>query len=412
MAVLRSIKEPHMKFLSNPKVAWSVSGSGIALTLGMVVVGYLLGTYGYGGAIRAWYLPLTNVLTALVAMLVGGIIATRSPYIVYGWMWILIGFSFGAMQPLFGLVAKLALSSFPERTFLGGIAVYLTSLFWLLSISMLAFVVLLYPTGDLPSPRWRWYPWVILLAASLTGLVVWAVPGPSGIAPVNNPFGQPGIIGKAAQFLTSGAVNILFVMFPVCAVSLVLRYRQAKGLQRAQLRWLAFTTAINLAFMIIDMTGLDATWLTEEIRTMISDILLATLPVSVAVAMLRYRLYDIDLIIRRTLQYGLLSVLLGSVYFGMVVLLEQIFRAVTGQGSPLVVVLSTLAIVVLFNPLRHRIQAVIDRRFYRQKYDTAQALAEFSSAARQEVALERLTGSLVGLVEQTIQPEAIWLWIL
>jgi len=135
------------------------------------------------------------------------------------------------------------------------------------------------------------------------------------------------------------------------------------------------------------------------------------IPISIGVAILRHRLYDIDLIIRRTLQYGLLSLLLGLVYFGLVVLLAGAFRALTGQESPLAVVLSTLTIVVLFTPLRRRIQTTIDRRFYRQKYDTARTLSEFSAVARQEVDLEVLNHRLVMAVSETLQPESLSLWL-
>jgi hypothetical protein len=135
------------------------------------------------------------------------------------------------------------------------------------------------------------------------------------------------------------------------------------------------------------------------------------IPLSVAFAILRYRLWDIDLIIRRTLQYGLLTILIGLVYFGMVVLLGQVFQAVTGQASPLAVVLSTLAIVILFTPLRRRIQTVIDRRFFRSQYNVEHALARFSQNLRERVDLTVIESELVGVVNETIQPEQVMLWI-
>ena len=135
------------------------------------------------------------------------------------------------------------------------------------------------------------------------------------------------------------------------------------------------------------------------------------IPLAIGIAVLRYRLYDIDLIIRRTLQYSLLTVLLGMVYFGMIVLLGQAFQAFSGQASPLAVVLSTLAIYALFNPLRRRLQAVIDRHFYRRKYNAEQAVAAFAAAARSETALDTLTGHMVGVVEETVQPAQVWVWL-
>jgi hypothetical protein len=402
-----------MKVLANHRVVWSVVVAGLSLAMTVLIVGYHLGTYGPSGAIQAWYLPLTGISTSLIAMLVGGVIATRSPYPVYGWIWILLGFGFGAMQPLGVLVATLALSSSPEQVFLGGIAVYLTGLFWLLSVSMLPFVLLLYPTGALPSPRWRWVPRVMFLVIAATALAAWAVPGPSGVAPVDNPFGLPGVIGKAAEIITIGGVGaVLIVIFPVCAVSLVLRYRQARGLHRAQLRWLAFAAGINFVFAIFQAIELNPAWISEEILTMISDLLLATLPVAVAVAMLRYRLYDIDILIRRTLVYSAMMILLALVYFGGVTLLEGLFTSLTGEQSTAAVVISTLAIAALFSPLRKRVQDFIDRRFYRQKYNAEHALAQFAQTASKGTDLEIITKELLQTIQKTLQPESASSWVI
>ena len=141
------------------------------------------------------------------------------------------------------------------------------------------------------------------------------------------------------------------------------------------------------------------------------DISFLTIPLAIGTSILRYHLWDIDILIRRTISYAFLTIVLGLSYFGSVILLQNIFDRLFTDGSKIVIVISTLLIAALFTPLRRRIQAAIDRRFYRAKYDAARALEEFSIEARQDVELDRLTGRLVGVMEQTIQPEEIWLWI-
>ena len=191
-----------------------------------------------------------------------------------------------------------------------------------------------------------------------------------------------------------------------CVSAIIVRYRRAIAMEREQIKWLFYVFGIFLALLLVGLFFSDDNW-----YSILLDISFLTIPLAIGVSILRYRLWDIDILIRRTISYAILTITLGLSYLGSVLLLQGIFNRMFAGSSQVVIVFSTLLIAALFTPLRRRIQAAIDRRFYRQKYDTAQALAEFSAAARQEVALEPLKGSLVGLVEQTIQPEAIWLWI-
>ena len=185
---------------------------------------------------------------------------------------------------------------------------------------------------------------------------------------------------------------------------------------RAQVMWVGFGIALMAGYQFVSNVLLLSTnfgifygrswWM-----SLIDGLVWLSLPITVAVAIMRYRLFDIDIIIRRTLQYTLVTGLLALIYIGSVILLQSLFTAVGGQQSPVVIVLSTLIIAALFNPLRSRIQDFIDRRFYRQKYDAQQTLAQFAATARDEVDMERLSKALLGVVEETIQPEKTSLWL-
>jgi hypothetical protein len=203
------------------------------------------------------------------------------------------------------------------------------------------------------------------------------------------------------------------VTFILSAISLVIRFRAARGTQRQQLKWFALAAVFAvLVFVMGTALGLERSF-SETLWTLINAVSNAFLYSAVGIAILRYRLYDIDRIINRALVYGSLTVFLALVYFGGVVTTQTIFRAITGQErlSQLAVVISTLAIAALFNPLRRRIQNVIDRRFYRRKYDAAKTLESLSTKLRDETDLDELSGDLVRVVRETIQPEHVSLWL-
>jgi hypothetical protein len=199
------------------------------------------------------------------------------------------------------------------------------------------------------------------------------------------------------------------------AISLIFRYRSADRLVRTQIGWFVlggFFSVILFFLPVIDVfSGNQNVGGIDNLLTFIGQMYIIPIYVAVGVAILRYRLYDIDLIIRRTLQYTLLTGLLAVIYFGSVVLLQSLVENLTGEQSPIVIVFSTLVIAALFNPLRSRVQDFIDRRFYRKKYDAEQALARFAAAARDEVDMNILTTKLVNLIDESLQPEEINLWL-
>lgn len=196
---------------------------------------------------------------------------------------------------------------------------------------------------------------------------------------------------------------------------MVLRLRRARGIERQQIKWPAFTAVVAVGGTVLDVSISEAigSQLLEWAGFVVGNLALVGFPISIGIAIVRYRLYEIDTLINRTLVYGSLTVMLGLVYFGGVTATQAIFRTLTGQQEQpqLAIVVSTLVIAALFNPLRHRIQAFIDRRFYHSKYDAAQTLEAFSAKLRDETDLDALSNDLVGVVSETMQPAHVSLWL-
>ena len=257
---------------------------------------------------------------------------------------------------------------------------------------------------------------VILLASAHVGLT----PGPlSDLGEVQNPFG---LEGQPPWLADAG--NVLLPLLPLCiltsALSLILRYRRSGGEQREQIKWLAFAASlVGLGLLVVGVTGFIFEPETGDTPPLLlglaQDVVLlsyASIPVAVGFAVLKYRLYDIEVVINRTLVYGLLTATLAVLYLGSVTLLQYLLSLFTGQGgNTLAIVASTLAIAALFNPLRRRIQGFIDRRFYRRKYDARKILEAFGSRLRDEAYIERISDDLVGVVRETMQPAHVSVWL-
>jgi hypothetical protein len=222
---------------------------------------------------------------------------------------------------------------------------------------------------------------------------------------IANPFGfdSPlvGLVGVAGSFVASSSMV-------ASAVSLIVRLRRAGSVERQQIKWLAYGGAVVVGAICVGASIIP--W-SVQASILVMSVALLGLPLFTGIAIVRHRLYDIDLLINRTLVYGPLTVMLVALYFGVVVLLQRIFVALTGQQSTLLVVASTLAIAAPFDPLRRRIQAFVDRRFYRRKYDARKTLDAFSNKLRDETDLEALSEEPVAVVAETMQPEHASLWL-
>ena len=276
------------------------------------------------------------------------------------------------------------------------------------------FCLLLFPTGGLPSPRWRPAAWALAGVFTLVTVLFVVKPGPlEGITPaVENPTG----IEPAAGIVKMGEEAVLplvLVVVLAAPAAVLVRFWRSRGEERQQLKWLAYAAGLWVGVAALDTLnrhvlhdpGVD------HATNVLFGAAVAPIPVAVGIAVLRYRLYDIDRIINRTLVYGALTVLLAAAYAGSVVGLQAALRALTGQESTLAVVASTLTIAALFGPLRRRVQAVVDRRFYRRKYDAAKTLAAFNARLRDETDLGALSDDLVGVARAAVQPEHASLWL-
>lgn len=385
--------------------AWSLVGLTFLLMVAAFTLIWLNRSVELPGGYNSGSMVVWTVGFVIVPI-IGGLIAARQPHNPYGWIWLTFGLAFSLLNfceayAIHGLIVD------PGSLPLANVALILGGLGWFIGIFMLPFLLLLFPTGHLPSSRWRFLVWVLIVALLIGVAAGWASPGQSGIAPVENPYGLEGSPGQVAILISEMAVFIDFGVVFLGALSLAFRYRGATGVVRQQLKWFAFGAIFFTVFLISDFF-IEFPGIWESLKETIS---FSVLPVAVGIAILRYRLYDIDLIIHKTLVYGLLSAVLALVYFGSVVLLQDLFTRVTGQKSPAAIVLSTLLIASLFQPLRRRVKEVIDRRFYRRKYDAAITLAAFAQRARDEVDLEKLTAALLDTVQDTMQPVQISLWL-
>ena len=348
---------------------------------------------------------VTDLVTLLVFSAVGAIIASRQPRNAIGWIFCGVGVTLG-LNSFAGDYADFWLASGFGNAGLGESAAWLSSWAWSLLLYVpTSAVLLLFPDGRLPSPRWRPVAWGVALGAAggVAGLAFKA--GPLTDFPqISNPYGVAGpvveIVGVVGSIVAAGSMV-------ASAVSLIVRLRRTKGEQRQQIKWLAYWGAV--AVVALGVGALVIPW-SVPASILIMSVAMLGLPICTGIAIVRHRLYDIDVIINLTLVYAMLSATLAVVYFGGIVVLQRVF---TGQEElpQLAIVASTLAIAALFAPLRRRIQSFIDRRFYRGKYDARKTLEAFSAKLREETDLAALSDDLILVIKETMQPAHVSLWL-
>jgi hypothetical protein len=382
---------------------WSACAFSLALTVLTVLLIVLL----LRSDTPIYYYSLETSMVAVGYSTVGAIVASRLPESPIGWLFCAIGLIFGVSHFSAEYAAYALLA--PSRSLPGGKAfAWLTSWVWVFGLGLIVFLDLLFPNGRLPSARWRWFARftaIVLLPAAILAALS---PGLILSSTLINPLGIERLPNASKEIEA-----FMYALVVVGASSMLARLRQAGRIERQQIEWFAYATAVAISGVILKNTVYPAVgemwvWWVGLVLTTVGVV---SSPVAMGIAIFRYRLYQIDFIINRTLVYGSLTAVLAAVYLGGVVLLQYAFRALTGEGSQLAVVTSTLIIAALFIPLRRRIQGFIDRRFYRRKYDARKTLETFSGKLRNQTDLDALSDDLVGVVRETMQPAHVSLWL-
>ena len=393
-------------------LAWSLYGLATCVIVVTSGIG-LLSQDGSNNVLRLASDALITIATPVVFAVVGALIVSRQPRNAIGWLLTVVVGAFLVGEPLEKYIDHLAGSS-PPTTVPLVLAVWFNNWGWLVLIFSLLLILLLFPTGRPPTPRWRWVGVAAIVWAAL--FVLMTTLSQQLRAPdlvIDNPLG---VLGEDTVELLAGVwIAGLLMLIAACALALFIRYRRANDTEREQIKWLLYACAV---FVVVFVSGnvrgvAGSNSLGGYVWGILFGLSLVMLPAAIGIAVLRYRLYEIDVVINRTLVYGPLTAMLVVVYFGVVVGLQAVFRALTEQEQQpqLAVVVSTLVIAALFNPLRRRIQSFIDRRFYRTKYDARKTLEEFSVKLKDETDLQTLNSDLVGVVQETMQPAHVSLWL-
>ena len=392
-----------------------------ATTLALFVTGNVLswvthdpqsaGDWGGGGS------PALAVISVALFTfaVVGALVATRHPANAIGWLLIAVAFVWALDSTLEGYAMyglRLHPGSVPAPEYANALDDWL----WIVSIgTMGTFLFLLFPDGRSLGRIWRAVGWIAAGAMAVTVAATTLAPGTlkdSAVPTARNPFGIGGLEGLSTVAAVS--LGVLICCIPASAIGLIVRYRRSHGAARMQMKWLASATVAIVLFyaVIVSISGGAApapTWLQVlQDGTVLS---FGLIPIAIGAAVLRYRLYDIDVIVRRTVVYAVLVAALAMLYLAAVSLLGWAGRQVTGQSGAVAVTLSTLLVAASFQPLRSRIRSAVDRRFYRSRYDAEAAAARFSGRLRSQVDLEAVHRELLEVVHATVQPSQAALWL-
>jgi hypothetical protein len=383
-------------------MVWAVSALGV--TLGVLAL--VFGTLHYGTLDTVLTSVAPQATWAISFPVVGAVIATHRPRNPLGWIFLVVGLSQGLV--VFGYeYASYGFQTAPGTAPGAGLAVWVAQWAWAPGLGLaLTFVPLLFPDGQLPSRRWRLVAWLaaisIVVIAVLTAAVLWPWRGPALLAPDTVTQDT-----SAFDVVFFPAYGLMLGCGLACLTALLLRFRRARGIERQQLKWLLFACAVTITIVLVVQPGTTNQW---ELGMLLALPFFPAVPVAAGIAILRYRLYEIDRIINRTLVYGLLTAMLGLGYAAG----SLLFVLVAGAGADppsWLVAAATLAAAAVFQPVRRRIQAAVDRRFNRRRYHAAQTIEAFSARLRDQVDLDTHSAELVAVADRTMEPTMLSLWL-
>jgi len=379
------------------------------IAIGSVVVDFVLLEF-FGGF-------FLGVVSLLVFVGVGLVLTLKLPRHAVGWLLLWAGALFQCSFAA-GAYAWAALVRAPGTVPLGEAAA-LIAYAWLPALGTLFLAIMLFPTGRPPSPRWRLPAAVVVVASALQLVASWLAPRdfavPQSLFPVEgalplmvaNPVAVDGPLGTLLGYVYQSPLTLVVYLIPVAAI--VARFRTAAGNERQQLKWFTYSASIVLLFFVASGVVPLFSYL-GGLGPVVAVVTMDLVPISVAIAILRYRLYDIDLLINRSIVYAATTGAIGITFFAGIVVLQAVLRPLT-SGSELAVAASTLISVGLFQPLRRRFQSAVDRRFYRSRYNAALTLDAFSVRLRDEVDLDNLRADLLDTVQRTVQPMQSSIWL-
>jgi len=381
-------------------LAWSLFVLWAAISVATAVVG------SGQPSNRDYFFPLLLVGYAAA----GALVAARHPRNTVGWL--LLGVAL-TMSLMVGGDTYAIPHAYPGYVAVAWVSGWLFNVWFALVV---AFLPLVFPTGRLLSPRWRAVLWLEMATLATGVVLVGLTPGELAVTgTVENPLGVHGTARTVLDTLGPWVLGATTVGVLLSGLSLVLRFRRSTGSERQQLKWFAFVGLLGVG-------GLALSGFAQAVLHRWSDVLndlgwsvflisfILGIPLATGIAILRYRLYDIDIIVHRTLVYGTLTAALLCIYVGSILVLRILLSPLTGDND-LAVAVSTLAVAALFRPARARIQAVVDRRFYRRKYDATQTLNAFSNQMSHEVNLDEVGSKLTSVVARNVQPTHVSLWL-